>query len=415
MPGGITKPVDRRSGAANRHSKAVESFVLQYGQSLLRIARSFTSCATDADDAYQRTLEVMLTKAPEGAEGEQLFAWAVAVARNEALMQHRRSKKFVDVPFEEISKSWIDVPDGPDERLIEGEHLMQGREALRRLTADQMRLLLLRADGLSYDEISDQTGFSFAKVNRILTEGRKAFRSHVAKIESGAECSRLEGALSMMADGEAREEAVRDVQLHLENCLACRVTLRESRDAPRKLAELFPVGGLVELGRSHAWSSQILDSLQKFGDGISQRLFGVERFASSSEIMLAKKAAAVVAVSASLVAGGAAVHGLAGTGSGRGSTAVGVRPAEVTAAVGGGRSTDRIRRRRSKSGKFGTAEQPQSSAAAAAERVIADPDRQSAEPLNPSTADDDRGFAADPADLPPVGGGVEGGEGGLAP
>ena len=415
MAGGITKPVDRRSDAAIRHSKVVESFVLQHGQSLLRIARSLTSCAADADDAYQRTLEVMLTKAPEGAEGERLFAWSVTVVRNEVLMQHRRRKKFVDDSFEEISKTWVDVPDGPDERLVEGEHLMRGREALRRLTADQMRLLLLRADGLSYDEISDQTGFSFAKVNRILTEGRKAFRSRVAKLESGSECSRLEGALSMMADGEAREEAVRDVQLHLENCLACRVTLRENRDAPRKLAELFPIGGLVGLGRSQTWHSQILDSLQKFGDGVYQRLFGVERFVSSSEAMLAKKAAAVVAVSASLVAGGAAVHGLAGSDSESGSTAVGVHPAEVAAAAGGDRSTDRIRQRRSQSGKPKAAEQRQLSAAAAAERAISDPNRQAAEPLGPSTGDDDRGFAADPADLPPDGGGVEGGEGGLAP
>lgn len=309
MPHGIPSSVVQTSRRpAHPRSELLERFVAEHGGALMRVARSHASNAADADDAYQRTLEVMLTKAPETADGDRLMAWAITVARNEALMQHRRRKKIAHDSFEEISKTWVDVPGGPDEGLVERERLGHGREALQRLTSDQMRLLLLRADGFSYDEICARTGFSHAKVNRLLCEGRKAFRDRVERIDSGAECRRLEGVLSMIADGEARDEARRDAELHLAGCVSCQVTLREFAAAPSRASELLPIGALAG-GASGDWVARAGEQLQSWGANLQERLFGSATSAhQGAEMTFAKKAALATAVTAAVVAGGAGVQ-----------------------------------------------------------------------------------------------------------
>src|SRR5919202_329928 len=78
------------------------------------------------------------------------------------------------------------------------------------------------------------------KVNRCLTEGRRAFMKRVAGIEAGAECDRLAPLISKVADGEASPEEMRIVRPHLKGCLACKATLREYRAAPARLAGLVP-------------------------------------------------------------------------------------------------------------------------------------------------------------------------------
>jgi Sigma-70, region 4 len=54
------------------------------------------------------------------------------------------------------------------------ERLRLGAEALERLKPQQARALRLRAKGYSYSEICRITAWSYTKVNRCLTEGRRA-------------------------------------------------------------------------------------------------------------------------------------------------------------------------------------------------------------------------------------------------
>ena len=120
--------------------------------------------AADADDAYQRALEVMLTKAPAVQSEEQLLAWMHTVVRNEAMQQHRRRKHEVNTAFDEISEGWLGDAPPPDELLADSADAGLGREALGRINPDQTRCLLLRAEGLGYPEICETTGFSYAKL-----------------------------------------------------------------------------------------------------------------------------------------------------------------------------------------------------------------------------------------------------------
>ena len=47
--------------------------IAQHERSLRRTARRYSLCADDADDAYQRALEILLVKAPPG-EARELSA-----------------------------------------------------------------------------------------------------------------------------------------------------------------------------------------------------------------------------------------------------------------------------------------------------------------------------------------------------
>ena len=49
-----------------------------------RTARRYSLCAEDAEDAYQRSIEILLTKAPP-LEGDAIVRWMQVVTKREAL------------------------------------------------------------------------------------------------------------------------------------------------------------------------------------------------------------------------------------------------------------------------------------------------------------------------------------------
>ena len=321
-PGGTTACSKTGMSTSTRRGRAeaMEQFIARHGMQLLRAARRYSESAADAEDVYQSTIEVILLKAPESYDDDRLLAWALTVTRNEALMERRRNRRVVAGAFEEIAERLMDHSVDVDEQVVEGERIGHGREALERVSTNQMRCLLLRADGLNYTEISEITGFSYAKVNRCLSEGRKAFHVHVERLESGSECRRLASVLSMMADDRASDEAVADAELHLHGCVGCRATLRDYRDVPDRAALGLPLGIAVTVGdagaRSNGVFQRIGDAWQSAYANLQERLFGHSATVhQGGEIALAKKAAIAVACTATLVAGGSAVQRATDSGS----------------------------------------------------------------------------------------------------
>src|SRR3954465_15672315 len=63
---------------------------------LRRTARRFSLCADDADDAFQRAVEILLTKAPP-IDGNVLTAWMQVVTRREALALRRTRERVLGV------------------------------------------------------------------------------------------------------------------------------------------------------------------------------------------------------------------------------------------------------------------------------------------------------------------------------
>jgi RNA polymerase sigma factor (sigma-70 family) len=262
---------------------AALALLSRHSAGLLATARRYSATPEDAEDAYQRGVEILLTKAPTTTEAE-LLPWLRTVVKHEAFAVRKSSGRALPAehPLDgEDHAAWT------DERAERYERLRVGAEAMAGLKPQEIRCLLLKAEGLSYQEICEVTGFSYTKVNRCLTEGRRAFFKRVAGIEAGAECERLAPLISKVADGEATPEEMRTVRPHLKSCLACKATLREYRATPARIAGLVPP--VMVIGGS--------------GPGLIARF--MDRFAGMSDAAGAK-VAAVAAAGVMLAGGGAA-------------------------------------------------------------------------------------------------------------
>jgi hypothetical protein len=133
----------------------------------------------------------------------------------------------------------------PDERMLAFEDVTRAAEALQGLKPQEIRALWLRMEGRTYKEIAADLGWTYTKVNRCVTEGRRAFIARYAGIESGAECRRLESSLSALVDGELTGDDARLLRRHLKGCGGCRATLRAMRSGQRSLGAVLPVALVV--------------------------------------------------------------------------------------------------------------------------------------------------------------------------
>ncbi|HEX5762355.1 MAG TPA: sigma-70 family RNA polymerase sigma factor [Solirubrobacterales bacterium] len=232
---------------AGRKRAAVE-LIAQEGDRLRRAARRYSLCGEDAEDAYQRGIEILLTKAPT-ERPQELLAWTTTVVKHEALAVRRARERLLgrgpassgDEPGEDWSMRVPSAGAGPLERVERREDIARSREAIRALKPAERRALALLAEGYSYAEIGEITGFSRTKVNRCVAEGRERFRQIVASSEDGSRCVELHPLLSTFCDAETSREQSALVREHLRACGRCRATVRAYRAAPATVAALSPL------------------------------------------------------------------------------------------------------------------------------------------------------------------------------
>jgi RNA polymerase sigma factor (sigma-70 family) len=298
-------------------NEAATKLVLTYGPLILRDARRYSSCPADAEDAYQRALEILLTKAPSD-EADQLVPWLRVVVRREAIDIARARGRIMSVPLESLAET---LPaDGvlPEEALEDSTDADLGAEALERINPDQAHCLLAYAQGHAYAEIATLTGFSARKVARCMTEGRRAFVTRVTEIESGSECERIEPLLQRMADGDSYAHV--EARPHLRNCPGCRATLRAYREAPSIVAAFFPAALLTPAASVSAppvaeVATGLWDQVASIWTDAQERFVGyVAAVQQWAEIGTTKKFGIVALTATALAAGGVAVHdGVIGT------------------------------------------------------------------------------------------------------
>ncbi|MEO8091573.1 MAG: sigma-70 family RNA polymerase sigma factor [bacterium] len=140
---------------------------------LLRSARRYSLCPDDAEDALQRSLEILITKGP-AVELPRLAAWMQVVIRREALALRRQRERCG--AGEEPDRLRCESP-GPLELLFQQERAARAGRLLARLKPQERRAIALQAEGYSYAEIQAITGWTYTKVNRCLAEGRVRLRS----------------------------------------------------------------------------------------------------------------------------------------------------------------------------------------------------------------------------------------------
>jgi RNA polymerase sigma factor (sigma-70 family) len=287
---------------AHRDDALVVSILAAHAPALLRTARRYSRDADDAQDAYQRALEIFVRRAGR-LRRETAVNWLHQVVKHEALAVREARGRLVAV--EELPDA--DQGPSPEERVVALDRTARAAEALAGLKSQEVAALWLKAQGLSYDEIADRQAWTYTKVNRCLTEGRRAFLERFADIEAGDECRRWAPAVSALVDGEASSREAGALRTHLRHCPACRATVRELRAAGPSLAGVLPVGV------AGAAMPQRFDGgfLARVYDAVASGLH--DRVASSAlKVQAAAEAAsagklAAVAASAAALAGGGAI------------------------------------------------------------------------------------------------------------
>jgi RNA polymerase sigma factor (sigma-70 family) len=223
--------------AAEPNTRVTE-VVARHERTLLRVARQASLCHDDALDAYQRALEIFVRRV-DTVERATEVAWLKVVVRHEAMAIRRA--RMESVTGDELDlDAFVPGPDRTvDEQIASGERVRRSAEALRALKPDEAKALMMKAHGLSYEEIGARNGWSYTKVNRAVTEGRRRFLQTYEGIESGAECERYGPIVEALSTGSATTAQVLQIRPHLRHCTACRATVRELHVSRLRRASLF--------------------------------------------------------------------------------------------------------------------------------------------------------------------------------
>jgi RNA polymerase sigma factor (sigma-70 family) len=228
---------------AARKRVAIETYA-QNETTLRRTARRYSICADDVEEALQRSLEILLRKAPSD-DPLELIKWLQTVVKHEALGVRRERERELAGPAAALDdEDWVALlpaaASGPAEQVERREEIARSREALQALRPQELRALTLFGEGYSYAEIGEITKWSHTKINRCLAEGRERFRRLIAHSEAGGRCAELQPLLSSFCDGVASPAEVAELREHLRACVHCRATLRAYRLAPKAAAALAP-------------------------------------------------------------------------------------------------------------------------------------------------------------------------------
>lgn len=294
------------------------ALVQGHAAELLRFARRFSLCADDAQDAYQRALEILLRRLRTSAVDNPL-SYLRTIIRHEAYQV--RVERERDLPRRELDAEagGGDTGDDPSERVERFERLAHTAEALQRLKPQELKALTLRAQGLSYREICEREGWTYTRCNRVVSEGRRRLLTRLGAIESGDECARWMPLLSAFADGEIDARAVVELRPHLRACQACRATLGELHDAARGIRIVVPplllppavaaAGAVTVAGTAAVVDDGGFSRLEALAHGALERVTGSAlRLQSAVEALPGAKVAAVAASTVAVAGGGAAIE-----------------------------------------------------------------------------------------------------------
>ncbi len=209
---------------------------------LLRYAARFAPSLEDAEDAYQRGMEVALTKGPIGPI-DDFIAWLHVVIRNEATTLARRRGR--EAPAGD------DIVTAVDERGAEArepsavaewrERYRTLQDAMTSLNEAERVCLLLRSAGASRAEIGSMTGYTDRKVERSIVRARKRLHAWHLDLATGERCLTLKDAIERVADREADTRERRAVSRHVRHCGPCRAMLRARRQTNAGITALVPV------------------------------------------------------------------------------------------------------------------------------------------------------------------------------
>ena len=139
-----------------------------------RIARVIARVIRDPGRAEELAVEVFLkwshTPLAQGSKAEAwLYRTAARMALDELRKQARRNR------YDGLS-AWDRKPPTPEELHAAAEEQNKVRAVLGALSPRQAELLLLRSQGLNYDELASTLDLNPASVGTLLSRAQQAFR-----------------------------------------------------------------------------------------------------------------------------------------------------------------------------------------------------------------------------------------------
>jgi RNA polymerase sigma factor (sigma-70 family) len=262
---------------------------------LIRYAARYSVAPEDAEDVYQRAMEIALTRAPTSNQSD-LLRWLYVVVRNEAMaLARERRRELASEPDGIVDR--VDSP-GADVAAEWHERHRQLRDALGTLTESERTCVALSGAGLSYAEIVERTGFTQRKVERSLVEGRSRLHDWEARMREGSECDSIEMLLIKVAEDDASTWERRRASRHVGHCGTCRGELRQLRARRVLIASLVPTGlmsGTV-MAAQPADPSALTETWQQISGATTVRVGGLwQSLFDSPGPVLAKVAAAAAA------------------------------------------------------------------------------------------------------------------------
>ena len=110
----------------------------------------------------------------EGAAG-WLYRTAVRMGLDELRREARRAR------FERLLSAFRQTPATPEDLQEANEEQDRVRRVLARLRRSQAELLVLRSQGLSYDEVAAALGLKAASIGTLLSRAQQSFRKEYVK------------------------------------------------------------------------------------------------------------------------------------------------------------------------------------------------------------------------------------------
>ncbi|MFA9270796.1 MAG: sigma-70 family RNA polymerase sigma factor [Baekduiaceae bacterium] len=131
----------------------------QHADALLRTARKHSLNPDDAQDAYQRGLEIFLKHARR-LDPSRAHSWLHQVVKHEAMLVRKIRQRDMapdDVDFDLRESEHVS---DPAEAVLRLDRVQQSAAALRQLKPQEVQALWLKASGHSYEEIGERQGWT---------------------------------------------------------------------------------------------------------------------------------------------------------------------------------------------------------------------------------------------------------------
>jgi RNA polymerase sigma-70 factor, ECF subfamily len=145
----------------------IEQLFAQYHQSLVRMLYRRTGDQDRAEDLAQEVFARALTSPPDNPR-PWLFAVALNLVRDDGRRAVRQGRR-----LQLLKGETENTADSPAEDYDKNEKARVVRVALAQLRDLDREVLLLKAEGFDYDEISAATGLNKSAIGTTLSRARK--------------------------------------------------------------------------------------------------------------------------------------------------------------------------------------------------------------------------------------------------